>query len=155
MPKEATYVASLAEIPPGRMFYTEIDGLPIALANVDGTIYAFSDSCRHEGGPLSAGVLIDDTVTCPWHGWTYSVRTGKAIVPPIGLRTRSSGSFSRACHVGPIFQSRSHVDASHGSSRQACSSRSGVRPPFTTAKPSLPRSSTAPNARNHASATYA
>jgi nitrite reductase/ring-hydroxylating ferredoxin subunit len=86
MPKEATYVASLAEIPPGRMFYTEIDGLPIALANVDGTIYAFSDSCRHEGGPLSAGVLIDDTVTCPWHGWTYSVRTGKAIVPPIGLR---------------------------------------------------------------------
>ena len=68
------------------MRYIEIDGLPIALANVGGTIYAFGDTCRHEGGPLSAGVLIEDTVTCPWHGWTYSVRTGKAIVPPVGIR---------------------------------------------------------------------
>lgn len=86
MAKEIVRVATLADIPPGRMFYADVDGLPIALANVGGTIYAFSDSCRHEGGPLSAGVLIDDTVTCPWHGWTYSVRTGKAIVPPIGIR---------------------------------------------------------------------
>ena len=35
---------------------------------------------------LSAGLLVDGTVTCPWHGWTYDVRTGKSIVPPIGLR---------------------------------------------------------------------
>lgn len=81
-----TQVAVLADIPSGTLRYAEIDGLPIALANVDGTIYAFDDTCRHEGGPLSAGVLRDDTVTCPWHGWTYNVRTGKAIVPPIGIR---------------------------------------------------------------------
>ena len=86
MAKETVRVAALADISPGRMLYADVDGLPIALANVGGTIYAFSDSCRHEGGPLSAGVLIDDTVTCPWHGWTYNVRTGKAIVPPIGIR---------------------------------------------------------------------
>lgn len=86
MTKEETRVASLHEIPPGRMHYVEVDGLPIALANVGGQIYAFGDSCRHEGGPLSSGVLIEDTVTCPWHGWTYSVRTGKAIVPPVGIR---------------------------------------------------------------------
>jgi nitrite reductase/ring-hydroxylating ferredoxin subunit len=86
MAKEETRVGALSEIPPGAMRYVEIDGLPIALANVDGHIYAFGDSCRHQGGPLSSGVLIEDTVTCPWHGWTYSVRTGKSIVPPIGLR---------------------------------------------------------------------
>jgi len=86
MAKESTRVCALADIPPGALHYVEIDGLPIALANVAGTIYAFSDACRHEGGPLSAGVLIDDTVTCPWHGWTYNVRTGKAIVPPVGIR---------------------------------------------------------------------
>ncbi|HNP71351.1 MAG TPA: non-heme iron oxygenase ferredoxin subunit [Kouleothrix sp.] len=84
--QESTRVAALADIPPGAMRYAEVDGLPIALANVGGTIYAFSDACRHEGGPLSAGALIGDTVTCPWHGWTYSVRTGKAIVPPVGIR---------------------------------------------------------------------
>jgi len=86
MAKETVHVATLADIAPGRMHYVNIDGLPIALANVGGTIYAFGDVCRHEGGPLSAGVLIEDTVTCPWHGWTYNVRTGKAIVPPVGIR---------------------------------------------------------------------
>jgi nitrite reductase/ring-hydroxylating ferredoxin subunit len=86
MPKEATRVARLADIPPGALHYAEVDGLPIALANVGGTIYAFSDSCRHEGGPLSAGALIGETVTCPWHGWTYNIRTGKAVVPPVGIR---------------------------------------------------------------------
>ena len=86
MTKEETRVAATHEIPPGTMHYVDIDGLPIALANVGGQFYAIGDSCRHQGGPLSAGVLIEDTVTCPWHGWTYSVRTGKAIVPPIGIR---------------------------------------------------------------------
>lgn len=86
MAEEIVHVAGLADLPPGRMRYVDVDGLPIALANVGGTIYAFGDACRHEGGPLSSGVLIDDTVTCPWHGWTYNVRTGKAIVPPVGIR---------------------------------------------------------------------
>ena len=84
--QEHIIVADVADIKPGQMLYADIDGLPIALANVDGTIYAFADSCRHEGGPLSSGVLRDDVVTCPWHGWAYSVRTGKALVPPVGLR---------------------------------------------------------------------
>lgn len=86
MATERVRVFSYKELAPGQLAYTDLDGLPIALANVNGTIYAFGDSCRHEGGPLSAGLLIDDTVTCPWHGWTYNVRTGKSIVPPIGLR---------------------------------------------------------------------
>ncbi len=86
MPREIIAVASLASLTPGRLVYADVDGLPIALVNVDGVIYAFSDTCRHEGGSLSAGILINDTITCPWHGWTYSIRTGKALVPPVGIR---------------------------------------------------------------------
>jgi nitrite reductase/ring-hydroxylating ferredoxin subunit len=86
MTMERIRVADRADLPPGRMLYVEVDGLPIALVNVAGVIYAFGDSCRHEGGPLSTGTLIEHTVTCPWHGWTYDVRTGKSIVPPVGLR---------------------------------------------------------------------
>ncbi|HEX6291384.1 MAG TPA: non-heme iron oxygenase ferredoxin subunit [Herpetosiphonaceae bacterium] len=84
--QEVIKVATRDQIPPGRMLYADVDGLPIALANVDGTIYAFSDSCRHAGGSLSSGVLRDDVVTCPLHGWAYNVRTGKSVIPPIGLR---------------------------------------------------------------------
>jgi len=83
---ERVRVATLAELGSGCLRAVLVDGLPIALANIDGTIYAFGDVCRHEGGPLSAGILIGDTITCPWHGWTYNVRTGKSIVPPVGIR---------------------------------------------------------------------
>ena len=68
------------------MLYVDVEGLPVALANVAGAIYAFGDSCRHMGGPLSSGLLRDAIVTCPWHGWAYDVRTGKSLIPPVGLR---------------------------------------------------------------------
>lgn len=84
--QEIVKVATTDQLSPGHMRYIDLDGLPIALANVDGTIYAFGDSCRHEGGSLSSGVLRDDIVTCPLHGWAYNVRTGKSLIPPIGLR---------------------------------------------------------------------
>ncbi len=90
MAHEWVEVFSASGLLPGHLAYVDIEGMPVALANVDGTIYAFGDSCRHEGGPLSSGVLIGDTVTCPWHGWTYSVRTGKALVPPVGIRIPTS-----------------------------------------------------------------
>jgi nitrite reductase/ring-hydroxylating ferredoxin subunit len=50
----------------------------IAVFNLDGTYYAKSNSCIHKGGPLSKGFLNGDIVTCPWHGWKYSVKTGKS-----------------------------------------------------------------------------
>jgi nitrite reductase/ring-hydroxylating ferredoxin subunit len=86
MAPEIVKVATTDELPPGQMRCVVVDGLPIALANVAGEIFAFSDTCRHEGGPLSNGALIDHTVTCPWHGWTYDIRSGKSLVPPLGLR---------------------------------------------------------------------
>ncbi len=84
--QERIKVATLAQIKPNQMLYADVEGLPVALANVDGTVYAFSDSCRHQGGSLSSGVLRDGIVTCPWHGWAYNVRTGKSVSPPVGLR---------------------------------------------------------------------
>jgi 3-phenylpropionate/trans-cinnamate dioxygenase ferredoxin component len=88
MPTERITLLPLAELRPSQMKCVVVDGLPIGVANVDGHVYAFDDACRHEGGPLSSGALINDTVTCPWHGWTYQLQSGKAIVPPVGIRIR-------------------------------------------------------------------
>ena len=54
----------------------------IAIFNISGRFYAISGSCIHTGGPLSEGILNGDIVTCPWHGWKYSVKNGKS--PHIG-----------------------------------------------------------------------
>lgn len=89
MPKERVSIIKRSALAPGQMTYVSIDGLPLAVANVAGSFYVFSDSCRHEGASLASGCLIDDTVTCPWHGWIYNVRTGKSIVPPVGLRLQT------------------------------------------------------------------
>ena len=71
-------VAKASEVGPGEMKLVEVDGDEVVIANVDGEFFAFSDTCTHEGGPLSDGELEGDIVTCPWHFTPFNVRTGKA-----------------------------------------------------------------------------
>jgi nitrite reductase (NADH) small subunit len=77
--------ASAAELPPGRCREVSVGGKPIALYNVDGTIYATSNTCIHRGGPLGQGLLEGHAVMCPWHAWTWDVRSGENTANP-GLR---------------------------------------------------------------------
>ena len=62
--------------PPGAAQRVEIDGLEIALFNIDGTVHALENTCLHAGGPLHEGTLEDGVVTCPWHEWKFEVKTG-------------------------------------------------------------------------------
>ena len=47
----------------------ERGAIDIALFNIGGKFYAISDTCVHQGGPLSKVILENDIVACPWHGW--------------------------------------------------------------------------------------
>src|SRR5919201_5835110 len=75
-------VASTDEIPPGRLKLADVHGERVAVANVDGSFYAFSDECTHDGGPLSEGDLEGEIVTCPWHFSRFNVRTGEIVESP-------------------------------------------------------------------------
>lgn len=52
--------------------------IEIAVFNVQGKYYAISNTCKHVGGPLSQGLLNENIITCPWHGWKYSIIDGKS-----------------------------------------------------------------------------
>ena len=52
--------------------------IEIALFKVEGKFHAISNVCVHQGGPLSEGRLDRNIVTCPWHGWKYSIKDGKS-----------------------------------------------------------------------------
>ncbi len=75
-------VAETHEIPPGRMKLVDAHGQRLSVANVDGSFYAFSDECTHDGGPLSEGDLEGEIVTCPWHFSRFNVRTGEIVESP-------------------------------------------------------------------------
>ena len=49
----------------------------ILITNINGSFYAMDNPCTHEGGDLSKGSLKGNTVTCPIHGSTFDVTTGK------------------------------------------------------------------------------
>jgi nitrite reductase/ring-hydroxylating ferredoxin subunit len=77
------YIGLSSEIPIGKSKKFSINtaeqkNIEIAVFNIDGRFYAISDRCIHKGGPLSKGFIDNDIVTCPWHGWKYSVKDGKS-----------------------------------------------------------------------------
>jgi nitrite reductase (NADH) small subunit len=76
------------EVPVGMIRELQLDGKVIAVANVDGKIYAMNNVCLHRGGPLGQGELRGASVTCPWHGWEYDVTSGRAAMnPAVGVET--------------------------------------------------------------------
>ena len=75
-------ITRVDELPPGSMRAAVIADRTVLLANVDGTLYAVSGECTHDGAPLVDGELDGDTVVCPWHFSRFCLRTGEVIESP-------------------------------------------------------------------------
>jgi DMSO/TMAO reductase YedYZ heme-binding membrane subunit/nitrite reductase/ring-hydroxylating ferredoxin subunit len=60
---------------------TPPEGERIAVFRNGDKIHAVSNVCRHQGGPLGEGRLVDGCVTCPWHGFQYRPEDGCAPAP--------------------------------------------------------------------------
>ncbi len=74
---EYVTIAKVGEVPPGTCRTVEVQGVWLALCNVEGVYRVVDNTCPHAGGPLGEGKLEGETVRCPWHGWRFNVRTGE------------------------------------------------------------------------------
>ncbi len=59
-----------------------VQGKVVLLARTGGQVFAISGKCTHYGGPLAEGLIVGETVRCPWHHACFSLRTGEALRAP-------------------------------------------------------------------------
>ncbi len=75
-------VGRALDIPDNRAIVVEpLGGERIAVFRYDGKVSAVSNVCRHQGGPLGEGRVIDGCITCPWHGYQYRPEDGCSPAP--------------------------------------------------------------------------
>lgn len=54
-------------------------GTALVVLNVQGQWYALENRCPHAGLPIGDGERAGLVLTCPYHGYTYHIKTGKNI----------------------------------------------------------------------------
>ena len=75
-------VADVGAINEGQVKRFDLNGRSIAIACVNGNLYAFDDLCTHADASLSEGCLKGDEIECPLHFARFSIKTGAVTQPP-------------------------------------------------------------------------
>ncbi len=71
-----------ADLADGAMLLGHAGGEAVLVARRGAEIFAIGATCTHYSGPLAEGLMVDDTVRCPWHHACFSLRTGEALRAP-------------------------------------------------------------------------
>jgi 3-phenylpropionate/trans-cinnamate dioxygenase ferredoxin subunit len=99
MASRAHDLGAAAEFAAGSLRRVEVEGRALVVLRQGEEFFALRDRCPHQGAPLSAGHLggtplpcrpgepveygrLGEVLTCPWHGWEFDVRTGRALANP-------------------------------------------------------------------------
>jgi nitrite reductase (NADH) small subunit len=74
-----TRITATGNIPPREGRSVAIDGLELAIFNLNDRFVTIENRCPHKGGPLCDGIVSGTTVVCPLHGWRFDLETGMAV----------------------------------------------------------------------------
>jgi 3-phenylpropionate/trans-cinnamate dioxygenase ferredoxin subunit len=80
---------SVNDVATGQIRAYDVAGIEVAVANADGRLYAFDDTCTHRGCSLATGKLDGTIVTCPCHRSQFDVTSGAVLHGPATRPVRS------------------------------------------------------------------
>src|SRR5499427_1325878 len=72
----------VTELQDGGKLLGVMDGEDVLLVRRGAEFFAVGANCTHYHGPLAEGLIVDETVRCPWHHACFSLRTGEALRAP-------------------------------------------------------------------------
>ena len=73
---------AFSDLADGGMLAGHVGDEPVLLARRGEDVFAIGSVCTHYGAPLSDGLIVGETVRCPWHHACFSLRTGEALRAP-------------------------------------------------------------------------
>jgi NADPH-dependent 2,4-dienoyl-CoA reductase/sulfur reductase-like enzyme/nitrite reductase/ring-hydroxylating ferredoxin subunit len=80
--KDFTKGIAAHEVGDGVIVPGRVGDVEVLVARQGSEIFAISARCTHYHGPLAEGLLVGDTVRCPWHHACFSLRTGEPVRAP-------------------------------------------------------------------------
>ncbi|MBI5261946.1 MAG: FAD-dependent oxidoreductase [Bradyrhizobium sp.] len=78
---DLTLGVSLSDFTEGKLL-GHVGEEEVLLVQLGAEVLAIDAHCSHYHGPLAEGLVVNDTVRCPWHHACFSLRTGEAVRPP-------------------------------------------------------------------------
>jgi NADPH-dependent 2,4-dienoyl-CoA reductase/sulfur reductase-like enzyme/nitrite reductase/ring-hydroxylating ferredoxin subunit len=72
----------LSDIPDSGMLVGQVAGEGVLVVRRGDEVFAIGSTCTHYGAPLADGLVVGDSVRCPWHHACFGLRTGELLRPP-------------------------------------------------------------------------
>jgi NADPH-dependent 2,4-dienoyl-CoA reductase/sulfur reductase-like enzyme/nitrite reductase/ring-hydroxylating ferredoxin subunit len=73
---------AISTLKDGGTLLGRVGGDDVLLARAGDELFAVGAHCTHYHGPLVDGLVVGDTVRCPWHHACFSLRSGDALRAP-------------------------------------------------------------------------
>jgi NADPH-dependent 2,4-dienoyl-CoA reductase/sulfur reductase-like enzyme/nitrite reductase/ring-hydroxylating ferredoxin subunit len=72
----------LSAIADGAMLTGYVDDQAVVLVRRGDELFAVGAKCPHYGGPLGEGLIVGETIRCPWHHACFNLRSGEVLRAP-------------------------------------------------------------------------